>query len=78
MVLQFPNCSCHSDENMEPLETQTQTMGRSLSRPVSLQQQPRKYMTTLTVTHVPPNVPAYLELGQAVPICQTGLKEAMR
>lgn len=36
MVLQFSNCSCHSDENMEPFETQTQIMGRSLSRPVSL------------------------------------------
>lgn len=35
-------------------------------------------MTALTVIHVPPNMPAHLELGQAVPICQTRLKEAMR
>lgn len=78
MVLQFSHCSCHSDENTEPLETQTQAMGRSLSRPVSLWQQARKHMPALTAIHVPPNMPAHLELGQAVPICQTRLKEAMK
>lgn len=35
-------------------------------------------MTALTAIHEPPNMPAHLELGQAVPICQTRLKEAMR
>lgn len=35
-------------------------------------------MNTLTALHVLPNMPAHLELGQALPVSQIWLKEAMR
>lgn len=72
MPLQFPNCSCHWDENNGNLQNVGLNNGwdseSSLSHDINLE----KNVSTPAAPHALPNVPAHLQLDQALPVPEFG------